>query len=744
VNPRSKNHHLQDQIKAFIPQWVFILALLIGALALIFWELKNPSSSRLIPDVYITEIAATGQASIRDEDGDLSSWIEISNFDTHSVHLEGWKLTDNFKHVSKWSFPPITLLPGERIVVFASGKDRSAPNRRLHTNFKLDNRGEYLALYLPNGQTAVNEILPKYPHQHGPTSWGLREGLQLTGARGRVPADAYRFFSTPTPGTPNRDELYGHVADVKVAIPSSLRNSPLDLTLSCRTPGARIFFTTNGSLPSPNRDPLYSSPLRIESSTVVRAIAARDGWAPSEVLTRSFIFPKTVLNQTGTSWPITWGQRDGVPVTADYDMDPEIVNNPAYTKDLLQGLHELPTVSIVANPHDLFDSNTGIYSNPMETGTDWERPASFEIIQPSDAPGVQVPCGIRIQGGWNRRPEECPKHSLRVLFKSEYGEPKLSYPIFGRAHTTEFDTLILRGGCNNSWLHWSGEERIRGDYARDEWMRQTSAAMGQPAARGQFVHVYINGLYWGLYNLTERPSAEFIASRSGGTPNEFDSRNAEKVLSGDNAAWVKLFQILNAGVPPQSNLDDIRPLLDLPNFCDYMLLNFYGANADWDRSSNWYAARRSNPPGPFQFLIWDGERTLEDPRDNRMDFDDDLSPPRIFHKLSGNRTFQSIFQERVRLHCSPGGVLSPEATAHRFTAIANQLQNAIVAESARWGDYRRDVHPYKTGPYLLCARDTHWRPEISRLQRDYFPLRTSILIKQLRQRGLAPSDTSQH
>src|SRR5262249_51403982 len=151
------------------------------------------------------------------------------------------------------------------------------------------------------------------------------------------------------------------------------------------------------------------------------------------------------------------------------------------------------------------------------------------------------------------------------------------------------------------------------------WMRETSAAMGLPAARGQFVHLYLNGLYWGLYNLTERPSSPWIAELQGGTAADYDSRNSDKILSGDAKAWNMMFTLANRGLADEASYRAIAELLDLTMFSDYILLNFYGANADWDHASNWYAARRRNPPGKFQFFVWDGERTLERPDDDTID-----------------------------------------------------------------------------------------------------------------------------
>jgi hypothetical protein len=263
--------------------------------------------------------------------------------------------------------------------------------------------------------------------------------------------------------------------------------------------------------------------------------------------------------------------------------------------------------------------------------------------------------------------------------------------------------------------------------------------MGHPSVAGELVHLYLNGLYWGVYNLCERPDENFAASRLGGKPSNYDSMNATKILAGDSVAWESLMKVINSGVRSNEQFRWVESHVELDAFIDYMILNYYGANADWDRSSNWYAARRRNPSGKFWFFVWDAERTLENVDDNTMGFDDDQSPPRIFHRLSENAEFRKRFAQRARLHLTGGGLLTPEKSTGRYKRFADQLRLAIVAESARWGDYRRDVHRYKEGPYELYTRDTHWVPEVDRLLNDYFPKRTAVVLKQFQARGLMES-----
>jgi hypothetical protein len=503
-------------------------------------------------------------------------------------------------------------------------------------------------------------------------------------------------------------------------------------------PGVQVWFTTNGAVPSRTSGVSWTGALEVRETLTLRAAAFCAETRVGRIETLTYIFPAAVLRQTGAGFPVSWGSTNGRPVIADYAMDPEIVESPRYREELRVAWKSLPALSIVMEPKDLFDPQRGIYANPQESGVAWERPASLECLYPDGRAGVQINCGIRIQGGWNRRPEESPKHSFRLVFHRRYGQERLRFAPFAEAGPDEFDTLILRAGCNNTWLHWNGEERHRGEYLRDQWMRDTLAAMGHPSARGTFVHLYLNGLYWGLYNLTERPSAGFLAARSGGRPKEYDARNGGHILDGTDAGWKELMRTANAGIRTSAQYQGIKALLDMSQFIDYTIANLYGANADWDRASNWYAGRRRKPPGLFQFFVWDAERTLESVEANTIDADDDESPLRLFQKLRQCDEFRSGFAARARLLLEDKGPLGPSAAAERYRRLARQIDSAILMESARWGDYRRDVHPYKVGPYELYTRDEHWRPETDRLLGEYFPNRTGELLRQFHAAGLGP------
>ena len=519
--------------------------------------------------------------------------------------------------------------------------------------------------------------------------------------------------------------------------PRAIRSAPFDLKITAAEPGVTIRFTRDGSLPTAERGEVYSAPIRISTPSVIRTIAVWEKTV-SAVTTGTFLLPDAVAVQSGAGLPSNWGSHEGHPVPGHYRVSLGSRAAGQGVGEFAEALRSLPSVSLVLPPESLWDSHRGIYLNSQESGEEWERAGSFEYLPPGAGEAVQQDCGIRIQGGWSRRPEESPKHSFRLVFRKRYGSGHVRHPLFN-GPIDDFTTLILRGGNNNSWLHPDGVERRRAEYLRDPWMRETSAALGHPAARGRFVHLYLNGLYWGLYQLTERPDAHFAAKALGGTAGDFDARNADKVLSGDDAAWRQLFSAANAGIHSETDYQRLGALLDLPSFIDFIVLNLYGGNADWDRSSNWYAARKRTPAGPYQFFEWDGERTLESVTDNRLSTDDDQSPMRLFQRLREYPAFVRAFAARAQTVLGEGGLLSPGTAAARYRRLADALEPAITAEAARWGSYRKEVAPFRTGPYEVYTRATHWRPEVNRLLQEYFPARTAEIRRQWTAAGLLPA-----
>ena len=124
----------------------------------------------------VSEFMASNDNDIRDEDQQRSDWIEVLNTGDAPGSLNGWFLTDDADDLDKWRFPDVTLKANQRLVVFASGKNRVDPNQQLHTNFRLFAAEEYLALVRPDGVTVAQDFGDQFPTQLEDVSFGLAQG----------------------------------------------------------------------------------------------------------------------------------------------------------------------------------------------------------------------------------------------------------------------------------------------------------------------------------------------------------------------------------------------------------------------------------------------------------------------------------------------------------------------------------------------------------------------------------------
>lgn len=705
-------------------------------------------------NIRISEIMASNDTVLADEDGEYPDWIEIQNYSLTDVNLEGWTLTDEAAFQYKWMFPSVTLKAGQHLIVFASGKNRRIAGQNLHTNFSLNASGEYLALIQPTGVIAT-EFKPTFPAQLQNISYGFYK-------------DRYVWFNPSTPGTNNLLSQGRIYPAPEFSKPHGHYDSAFQLTINSGYAGDSIYYTTNGSVPTKNTGTLYKTPLTISTTCIVRATVIKGGEMSGKTATASYIFVNDVIRQNNTpsGYPTTWGPYTAISgnATADYEMDQELLGNTTYATTVKNALKEIPTISIVTNKDNFFSASTdpatgGIYiytgapitNTTYATGRDWERPVSVEYM--SNDTSFQIDCGIRIQGGHGRRPEKSPKHSMLLVFDKQYGPNKLIFPSLFKNNISEFEHLILRAGFGNSWTHQDGAARTRATYQEDIWTKDTQRAMGHPSGNSFFAHVYINGIYWGMYAPSERMDKEFAEAHIGGDEDDWDViKDYAEVSDGTIDAWNKMMTMANAGLETTEKYMAIQgknadgttnysseSMVDVVNLIDYMLINFYGGNSDWD-THNWSAMRsRVYPDKGFKFLCWDGEMMFTSLTTNILSENNDNCPSRVYQQLLKNTDFKRLLSDRLQKHCFNDGQLTPDTITARWLKRKTQIETAITCEAARWGDYRRDVHSWQSAPYNLYTKDGAWTTQQNYLQNTFFRQRTATLISQFQTAGIFPT-----
>jgi hypothetical protein len=251
----------------------------------------------------ISEFMASNTATITDEDGAFSDWIEIYNPDPTAVNLGGWYLTDNAANLQKWQFPAVTLNPGAYLLIFASNKDRRDPSGRLHTNFALSTGGEYLGLIHADGMTPAFEYAPEFPAQTPDVSYGVPV------TESNVAAASY--FSAPTPGTSNPRAAAGS-ALLTDAVSLSRTAGPFrtqfSLTLSGAGANQQIRYTiVTGSNPVPSLTTwtVYNGPISVTTtSTIQAAVFLADGSNHGPVTEARYTHISSALNPFSSQLPV--------------------------------------------------------------------------------------------------------------------------------------------------------------------------------------------------------------------------------------------------------------------------------------------------------------------------------------------------------------------------------------------------------------------------------------------------------
>lgn len=754
----------------------------------------------------INEFLAQNDKGLLDEDLAPSDWIEIYNPNPFAMDLAGYRLKDS---AAQWDFPVgSTIAAVGYKVIFASGKNRVNPAANLHTNFALSASGEYLGLIRISDSAVMSEFAPAFPAQATDRSYGYWNSPIQLGYFGKP-------IGAPTPGAANGPvgvtAFLDDTDDTKFLVGRGFYTTAVSEVVTCLTPGARLIYTTNGSEPTatngtvvlpPNASTPPTASIQIHPSaipggatglnvasiggvTTLRIAAFKDGFAPTNTDTQTYVFSQQVLGQTvADATAKGWPSASVNGQVFNYGMDPNVIAS-FTNQDMLTSLQSMPSVSLVTDMANLVSPTTGIYVNADQQGGAWERPASMELIFPpgyvdpdGNAKGFQINAGLRIRGGASRG-DGFYKHALRLFFDNDY-DGDLNYKLFGNEGADSFEKLDLATGSNYAWYREASfANGKQNTMCRDMFCRDTQGAMGQPYAKSRFYHLYINGHYWGVYYSEERPEAEFAASYEGGSASDYDcvkcanhSGNfTTEATDGTLAAWQTLWTKVRAiatsdasdaryyeilGRNPDGTRNPALPvLLDVDNLIDEMIEIFYAGDGDavlsnflgHNMPNNWFSTYNRNGQTGFRFYVHDAEHTLGAGAwvvdqtgpwggSNKTNFL--YSNPQWLHEdLLSSPRYKERFADHVQKHFFNGGALTPAVAAARLQKRADQVALAIKAESARWGDAQTITGLPAGHPARYELAD--WQAEIANIKNNILPNRTATVLAQLTADGLYPT-----
>jgi len=346
----------------------------------------------------------------------------------------------------------------------------------------------------------------------------------------------------------------------------------------------------------------------------------------------------------------------------------------------------------------------------------------------------QEEAGVKVQGGggrWNNGYYD-HKQSFTLEFKSRYGAGTLRNDIFkvapfNRTSSPErFDKIILRAGHNKSWgADWDRENSV---YTRDQFGRDLQLLMSEWGSHGTFVHLYVNGKYWGLYNPCERMDDNAMSIYFGG---EDDDYYFGKGKGGDQSGNDDRYDYLCDTDWSNYQLSTLSEYLAIDEYIDMCLVYCYSNPGD---GPQYYFGNRNTPAGPTYFTAWDIEDSFEGgsrrtgPPVSIETLDMSGSDKfKAYFKVKNNIDFRMKFADRAYKHCYDNGVLTDANAGAVWDSLCYFIEKAILCEIARWGDERGSVYDYE-----------HWHKEWQDVKDD-IQGRAGKLIAELKSANMYPS-----
>ncbi len=512
------------------------------------------------PDLVVNEVVTANVRGLLDEEGQSLDWIEVLNRGQVPVDLGGWGLSDDAEGRAAWTFPEGALAPGEVLVVWAAGREVEGD---LYAPFGLSATGDAVVLTAPDG-CVVDEV--ETPRLYRDVAWGRTE----------ADSDRWAYFLEPTPGAPNTTESRPGFAEVPALSPDpGFSTDAVTVVVESTADAVRV--TLDGSAPD-ERDDLYEGPFEVQARpdfAVVRARAYEEGLWPSRVATS------------------TWSQDPGV---------------------LDAGLK---IVSLVVDPYDLYDEETGIaaYGPPDYTPgypyfganfwEDWERDLHITVFDTDGEVVIDQDAGIKVHGGYTRAFEQ---KNWRVIPRGAYGPETLDHKFFPNMAQTSFDVMVLEGA--GDWCPTHTENSLVDQLFRDaEGVRLPwiDSQAWEPTV------VYLNGEFWGLYSFREKLDEHYIARHHGADRDNLD--RIECTADGTSDWWRvnqgdwERFDELNAFVASHDLSDaeaweTFTSMIDVENMATSILAVGFMANRDW-WANNLKLWRERVDPGPFRHMVFD-------------------------------------------------------------------------------------------------------------------------------------------
>jgi len=602
------------------------------------------------PKIYINEFLASNvsiDADIVDFD-DYSDWIELYNDESFDVDLGGYFITDDLENASKWEIPHGTLIKSKGYLRFwADGYDAS-PGLTFKRPWV---GGEGEILYFTTDYYHLNFKLSRAGESiglFGPDGTpidSLTFGLQHRDvSMGRKPDGSanWLYFGEPTPDSSNNIEgvISLQYASALTILPESgFYDASLEVSLEHGSIETVSRYTLNGAKPKSTSEH-YDSPIELKENTVVRARPFEPGKLPGTTVNRSYF-----LNEEIT----------------------------------------LPVLSIIAEPDAFYDSFNGIYPKRMKGR---EIPVAIEYFNSNQQAEFSLNAGLRLTGQASLYYSQV---SFTISARDRYGTDEIGFQVFPQREISSFKSLYLRN---------AGVPDNRSTFFRDALQHELllnkidiDCQAYQPSV------VFLNGDYWGIYNIRDKINCDYLASLHNLNPDDIDLLEYElgsstPVVMDGNADNYKLFYsyVKETDLSLEENYSYLETWMDVDEFINYQICEIYYDNVFWpDQNIRMWRERKEG--SKWRWILFDTDFGFGMPNNISSGYTNNtlqhassskangIDAPEwstlIFRKLLSNEKFQIKFIQRF--DACMNSIFHPDTVL----SVIEKLQNSLSPEMGR-------------------------------------------------------------
>lgn len=457
---------------------------------------------------------------------------------------------------------------------------------------------------------------------------------QLTDVSMGRPIDdvSWVYYGEPTPGSANNtphSTITEKAQNIEVSMQSGFYETGITLALSTPSSTADIRYTLDGSRPGSSSQ-IYSTPISINSTTVLKARAIEVGLLPGGIQSESYFIGEEVT---------------------------------------------IPTISLVAEPPTLWDADIGIYENEYKQR---EIPVSIQYYDTEANLEFDIDAGARL-GGLNIWTKA--QKPFTIYTRDRFGYDLITSQIFMDKPITDFSRIVFRNG-GDDWEETLLRDPMTGSLVKG--MMDCGYMAFQPAS------LFLNGEYWGIHNIREKYNDRYFFENFGVDPDNIDhleygaTQSGTRLLTieGDQIEYddfIAFVQSNDLDIP--GNYSQLNQRMNIDGFIDHVVMTLYCANTSWGHNREWWRPRAGD--GKWQWLIVDLDRGFNPANISTNLLDNLLEDYLLFQYLMDSQHFQERFLQRAAAH------INNTFQASRIESIVDSLSNLIRDEMPRhidrWG-----------------------------------------------------------